>query len=95
MNQKTSFESKSIRGFYAPSTNNITLNYEASFPENELENAYSTLIHETTHWIEGNLPVGYRQTINRRDKVKSVYPLSVKDKWESEFLITKVLRKFP
>ena len=87
------FKSKRILGFYSPITNNITLNYEASFSENELEKAYSTLIHETTHWIEGNLPVGYRQTINRRDKVKSVYPLSVKDKWESEFFDNQSFNK--
>lgn len=80
------FESKRTNGFYSPKTNKVTLNYEVNFPENKLGEAYSTLIHETTHWVEKNLPLGYRQTINRRDKVKKVYPLSVKDKWESDFL---------
>lgn len=80
------FKSKNINGYYNPTTNKVTLNYEVNFPENKLEKTYSTLIHETTHWVEGNLPLGYRQTINRRDKVRKVYPLSVKDKWESDFM---------
>lgn len=82
------FQKKSL-GFYNPNTNNIKINYEDFDPSKLL----ILLIHETTHWIEGNLPFGFRQTINRTDKVKDVYPLSQKTKWQREIFDNQLFIK--
>lgn len=68
-------------GFYHPTLNKIKVNYETFNPSNLL----STLIHETTHYIEGNLSNTARQTINHPSNVKKVYPNSQNSTWERDF----------
>lgn len=75
------FFKKEAAALYDPAINKIKVNYENFDPSYLL----ATLIHETTHYIEGNLSNTTRQTINHPSNVKKVYPNSQNSTWERDF----------
>lgn len=80
------FFKRKASGYYNPNTKTISINYDSPFTndDNPTE-VFTTLIHETTHWIEGQLK-GEENTINDPQSVQKVYPKSVKDAWEKNWL---------